>query len=129
MRTEILEKITQNKNIFKVSLINMGINDNELLEIIETIKHSKPTVSVFDFDNNNITDEGAKILSEQLPDFNNIKEISLQFNNIGKEGAIELFSLKKIFSELDILFHGNKIISVSEMDEIERTALFEYSKP
>lgn len=122
MRPELLEKITANKNLLKVNLVNMKINDDEILEIIETVKQVKPTATIFDLDSNNISDKGAKILSEHLSHFVNIKEISIQFNDIGKEGAIELFSLKNNFAELDILFHGNKITDVLEMDEIERLA-------
>lgn len=129
MRPELLEKITGNKNLLKVSLANAKINDDEILEIIETIKQIKPTASIIDLDNNELTDKGMKILSEQLSDFDNINEISIQFNNVGRDGAIKLFSLKKVFPELDILFHGNKITNVREMDEIERLALAESPKP
>lgn len=128
MRPELLEKITANKNLLKVNLVNMKINDDEILEIIETVKQVKPTATIFDLDSNNISDKGAKILSEHLSHFVNIKEISIQFNDIGKEGAIGLFSLKKTFADLDILFHGNKITDVLEMDEIERLARSESPK-
>lgn len=129
MRAEILEKITGNKNLLKVNLAGLKITDNEILEIIKKVKEVKPSVSKIDLDNNQLSDEGAKLLSEELRDFNNITEISVQFNNIGRDGALELFSLKKVFSELDILFHGNKITDVSEMDEIERQALEEAPSP
>lgn len=128
MRAEIREKITGNKNPLKVNLAGMKIRDNEIVEIMEAIKKIKPAVTTIDLDNNNISDKGASILSEHIRDFADIKEISLQYNNIGKEGAIELFSLKKEFSNLDILFHGNKITNVREMDEIERLALTEYPR-
>lgn len=129
MRPEIKKKITENSNPFKVHLVGMKILDNEILEIMETIKKIKPTATTIDLDNNNISDEGAKILSEQIHGFADMREISLQYNKIGREGALKLFSLKKDFSDLDILFHGNKITNVSEMDEIERLALSESSKP
>ena len=129
MRKELLEKITGNKNMLKVNLAGMGISDSEILEIMETIKQVKPTATIIDLDNNNISDNGAIILSKHLGDFKNIKELSLQYNSIGREGAIKIFSLKKDFSDLDILFHGNKIINVGEMDDIERLALGETLKP
>ncbi|CEG56001.1 leucine-rich repeat domain-containing protein [Legionella fallonii] len=125
MRPEILEKITANKNMTTISLVDMEIEDYEIKEIIETIKQRKPTPTIIDLDRNKITDEGAVTLSEQLSDFNEITQLSIQFNNIGRIGAIHLFRLKKDFSELDILFHGNKIKNVSEMDEIEHLALQE----
>jgi Ran GTPase-activating protein (RanGAP) involved in mRNA processing and transport len=101
----------------------MKINDDGILEIMETIQQEKPTTTNIDLDNNNLSDKGAIILSKYLCDFKNLTELSVQFNNIGKEGAADLFSLKKVFSDLDILFHGNKITDADEMEEIERLAL------
>jgi hypothetical protein len=122
MRPEIEKKIDDNLNPRKVSLSGLNICDNEVLEIMEAIKIFKHTATTIDLDNNNISDEGVIILSQKLRDFEDIKEISLQYNKIGKRGAIELFSLKKYFSELDILFHGNKITNTSEMEDIEEVA-------
>lgn len=107
----------------KVNLVNMNITDEEILEVIETIQRLKPEASTIDLDNNNIGDNGASILSKCLQDFHHLTELSIQFNNIGKAGAIELFSLKKNFSDLDILFHGNKITDEGEMYDIENLAL------
>ncbi|KTD40668.1 hypothetical protein [Legionella parisiensis] len=129
MRKEIMEKITGNKNGLQVNLAGMKITDDEILEVLETIKRLKPTASMIDLDNNNLSDLGATILSKHLSDFKNIEELSLQFNKVGREGAIELFSLKKVFPNLDILFHGNKIVNVDEMDEIEHLALGDSLRP
>ncbi|CAM4432628.1 MAG: hypothetical protein LEGION0403_FIIPPAGN_01105 [Legionella sp.] len=123
MREIILTKINENKDSTRITLAGMKIQDNEILEIIETIKIKKPDVSMIDLDNNNISDAGALILSERLCDFENIKELSLQFNNIGRDGALEVFGLKNNFCNLDILFRGNKIVNALEMDQIERLAL------
>lgn len=126
MRPEIEKKIAENPDPLKVNLVGMKLFDDELLDVMKTIKKYKPMMTVLDLDNNKISNQGAVILSQQLRDFDNIKEISLQYNSIGKEGAIELFSLKKTFVDLDILFHGNQITDVGDMDEIERIALAKY---
>ncbi len=126
MREEILKKMTGSPN--RVDLEGMKINDHEIKEIIETIKKYKPTATIIDLDRNNITDTGAAILSEQLRDFEKITELRIQFNKIGREGAIHLFNLKKVFSDLDILFRGNQINDVGEMDDIEQLALLETPK-
>lgn len=123
MRAELLEKITGNNNPLQVNLAGMQITDDEILEIMKTIKGIKPAASLIDLDDNHIGDKGAIILSEQLHGFNTIKEISLQYNEVGREGAMKLFGLKKVFSDLEILFHGNQIMDVGEMYEIERLAL------
>ncbi len=77
---------------------------------------------MLNLDRNQLKDEGAVTLANALRGFHQLSQLSLQFNVIGREGAIALFSLKKEFTHLDILFHGNKIQDVSEMDEIERIA-------
>jgi len=120
MRQEILDKIK--KSTTQVNLMSMEIADNEIDEIMDVILNEKPNTSEFYLDNNTISDEGACILSEALSKFNNITALSIQFNNIGREGAISLFQIKSNFPDIDILFHGNKITNVAEMDEIEKLA-------
>lgn len=129
MRHEILDKIISNRNRFKVNLAGLNIKDGEILGIMTYIKKNQPTATKIDLDNNLISDQGAKILSKHLHDFNDVKEISIQFNNIGKLGAIELFRLKNDFSDLDILFQGNNITNMSEMNEIEQLASVQSYKP
>lgn len=123
MRPEILSKVIESKNSLQVNCANLNITDNEIQEIMDKIQELNPNVSKFVLDNNELSDKGALILSECLYHFRDVKELSVQFNNIGKEGAIGLFSLKRNFLELDIPFHGNKITDVQEMYEIKKLAL------
>jgi len=129
MRPEISTKITTYQNPIKVNLAGLQIKDAEISEIMAYIKENKPAATKIDLDNNLITDEGAKTLSECFRDFSDMQEISIQFNKIGKSGAIELFRLKNDFSSLDILFHGNKITDVREMEVIEQLARSETYMP
>ncbi|MDI9819895.1 MULTISPECIES: hypothetical protein [unclassified Legionella] len=129
MRPEISTIITAHQNSVKVNLAGLKIKDDEISEIMTYIKENKPAATKIDLDNNLITDKGATILSEYFRDFNDVQEISIQFNKIGRSGAIELFRLKNDFSTLDILFHGNNITDVGEMDDIERLARLEKYKP
>ena len=124
MRPEILKKIEGSKHTTRTNLVNMQINNDEILEIMQRIKILQPNISVIDLDSNNLGDKGAFILTECLHDFPQIVQLSLQFNCIGEEGAVSLFSLKKDLPDLDILFRGNKIHSVEKMAEIERKALY-----
>lgn len=71
----------------------------------------------------------SKSFKRKIRDFKNVEELSIPFNNIGKTGALELFRLKNDFSSLDILFHGNKITDVGEMDAIEQSARSQPYKP
>lgn len=118
MRAKILERISGNKSSTKINLANMKITDEETQEIMDTMKQLTPNISTIDLDNNNIGDKGARIISDSLRNFSHLTELSIQFNDIGRDGAIELFSLKKVFPSLDILFRGNQITNVGEMEEI-----------
>lgn len=128
MRKEIERKIAENVNPLKMHLVGLNIRDDEIQNVLEAITPTKDTLTVIDLDDNQISDEGAIILSQALRDFKQIKEISLQHNRIDRKGALALFSLKKYFPDLDILFHGNKIIDASEMDEIENEACSKFSQ-
>ena len=123
MRLEVLQKIEACREITTIDLENMNIVDNEILEIVQKIKLIQPSVSVINLDNNDLSDKGAMILAKYVPDFHHLTELSLQFNQIGKEGALGVFGLKKGLAALDILFHGNKIIDQGEMAAIERVAI------
>ena len=123
MRPEILEKLVQSKNLHQVNLANLNITDDEIQEIFDKIREIKPQATEYDFDCNHITDKGAHILSQNLRDCDQLSSLSIQFNGIDTDGAMDLFSLKQKFPNLQILFHGNRIINVSEMAEIEKSAL------
>lgn len=123
MRSEILKKIDESKNTSQVNLANMAIKDSELKEILTKIKSSYPRLTVLNLDNNYISNEGALILTESLIDSAQLAELSLQHNNMGRKGALSIFSLKRGLPKIDILFRGNNIYDVGEMDEIERLSL------
>lgn len=129
MRQEILDKITGNLNLLKINLTGLEIKDDEISEILTYIKVRQPSATKIDLDNNLISDDGAKTLSTHLQNFIDLKEISIQFNQIGKRGALDLFQLKNNFSCLNILFRGNKITDVGEMHEIEQSARSPSYKP
>lgn len=122
MRREVLNQIDNNPITNQVYLGNLQINDDEIEEIMQKIKSLSPNMSLLNLDGNNLSNEGAIILTNCLHDFGQLNKLSLQFNHIGREGAISLFSLKKTLSKLSIFFHGNKISNVREMDEIEHLA-------
>lgn len=124
MRPELLNKINEcNDNI--VNLNNMKITDDEILEIMKKFETDNLNITVLNLDNNILGDKSASVLAKHLKNFPQIETLSVQFNQIGKEGAIELFSIKKELNQLDIYFHGNKIFDQGEMADIERQALQE----
>jgi Ran GTPase-activating protein (RanGAP) involved in mRNA processing and transport len=129
MRSEILKKIEDGKNSSRINLANMAIKDDEISEIMENLKLSLPDFAVLDLDNNQLSDDGALILAEYLCNFHHLTELSLQYNNIGRKGAISIFGLKKEHANLDILFHGNRIHDVGEIAEIERLSLSSTTHP
>lgn len=117
MRDNVLKKINSSKNRF-VQLAQMNIGDNEIAEIMEKIKEACPEITELDLDSNDISDAGAKTLKEYLNNFE-IKTLSIQHNKIGRDGALALFSHS---AELEILFHGNKITNVTEMEDLKHQA-------
>lgn len=123
MRAEIEKEISENRYPDGFRLVNLKISDDEIREIMGRVKAIKPQTSIIVLDSNEITDKGASILSECLHDFHELTELSVQFNEIGRDGALALFSLKKMSPGLRILFHGNKIIDVGEMSEIASLAI------
>lgn len=125
---EILVKATHSEILIKITnsfvdLANKNISDDDIPLIMAKIFEVNPFVTAYDFDNNKITDKGATFLTQFLSDCENIQSLSLQYNEIGREGTLSIMSLKRKFSELKILLHGNQINKVSEMEEIKRTAL------
>lgn len=129
MRREISQKINDGIKTQKALLGKMNINDDEIQEIMEYIKKVQPNVSTIDLDNNQLCDKGAGILGQMLQDIQTLKQLSLQFNQIGSKGALAIFGLKNERRNLEILFHGNKIRNVSEIAEIEQEARQTGMKP
>ena len=122
MRPDIEKRITEQLNAPSMNLSGMGIQDDELSDIMTCLKTLKPAMACIDLDSNDIGDEGANILSKQLCDFAKMEEISIQYNEIGTAGALLLFGLKKDFPGLNILFRGNAIVDDALMYKIEREA-------
>jgi len=126
MRPEI-EKIIggfQN-NMTQVNLVNLGIRDDEINDIMITLKLYKSSISVINFDNNNLTDAGAVRLVEHLSDFPQMKHLMLQYNKIGEEGLLAIFRLRNIpeHEHLDLLLRGNLIADTGKVEEIKQRAL------
>ena len=123
MRPEILKNIVIAENTNRVNLIGMRILDEEILDIINSIKQKEINLVSIALDKNLIGDEGAIILGQHLTQFKTLTQLSIQFNRIGKEGAIMLFGLTQVLPDLDIFFHGNQITNVSEMEDIKKIAI------
>lgn len=123
MRAELLNKIQHENKSTLINLANLSLGDDEIEEAIKQIQHLNPHACQFNLDNNQLSDQGARLLSSSLRAFSELTELSIQFNHIGREGALALFALKKQFPQLDIAFHGNQITDVGEMLTIEQTAL------
>lgn len=127
MRAEVLDRIKQSKPP-QVYLANLRITDDEIPEIMQKIKALQPNMTWIIFDSNQLSDKGAKALTGFLREFRQLGKISIQHNNIGEEGALALFGLKKDINSLVIHFHGNKISDMGEMIAIERRAIQQESE-
>ncbi len=123
MRPEVQNRVDASAKSTVVDLSNLKINDEEIREIMQKVEPFQSNVTVINLNGNNLSDIGAIILTEYLHDFHKMTGLNIQFNSIGVDGAISIFTLKKEFPNLDILFHGNKIYDVGQMAEIEERAL------
>lgn len=122
MRTKILNKIHKCVDSRSANLSHCEIIDDEILEIMKMIKKIQPNLSEMNLDNNKLTDQCGVTLAKYLSDFKQLQTLSIQFNQIGRTGALSLFGIKKMLPKLDILFHGNLIHNTAEMAEIENIA-------
>ncbi len=116
MRFDVQKRITSGEE--QVDLTNLQIKDQEIEEIVTMMKQITPRLSVLFLDGNQLNDKGAIMLAKALADFERITLLSIQFNCIGKAGAIALYRLKNKFKDLTIAFRGNKIVNQIEMDNI-----------
>lgn len=122
MRTKILNKIYKCVDSRSANLSHCEIIDDEILEIMKLLKKIQPNISEINLDNNKLTDQCGVTLAKYLSDFKQLQTLSIQFNQIGRTGALSLFGIKKMLPKLDILFHGNLIQNTAEMAEIENIA-------
>lgn len=122
MRQIIINKIQQS-HAKQISLESMNISDEEIPGILQLIHQSHPYIDSILLSHNQISDEGALILSKELSRFKNLRTIDLQFNDIDKEGMIALMTLQANHPDLLIALHGNKIRNQGEMEEIKIAAM------
>lgn len=97
MRAEIINQIGKSIDSRLANLANCEIADEEILEILKMIKKIQPKISEINLDNNKLTDQCAIILEKYLSNFKQLQTLSIQYNQIGRAGAISLFSIKKAY--------------------------------
>lgn len=122
MRAEIKQKII-NSNANSIDLSELHIKDTEIKEVAHEIKTKKPGVRNIILEKNNIGDAGAVTLGKEFASLSQLSFIDVQFNQIGKAGALAIFALKLTHSNLTIAMHGNKVTDVTEMKAIEDAAV------
>lgn len=120
MRDEIKVKITTSHPA-EVNLENMNITDTEMGEIAKAIKDLRPGVVNILLKHNQIGDDGAIALSNELTNLSKLAFLDLQFNQLDKTGISAILMLKTTHPDINIALHGNKIADVSEIRKIEET--------
>ena len=123
MKDEIKKKILDACTTNILDLDGLGLREADIQEIFESLGPHKSHIVSISLDRNALGDSEAHFLSNGLKCFSKLSHLSIQFNQIGKEGALHLYSLKKDFPQLNIAFHGNKIRNVATMLEIQQEAL------
>ena len=118
MRKALLDKINAS-NDTQVDLGTMNIIDNEIQELMEYLMCKKLNLRYLNLDQNQVSDPGARVLSQYLSRFPDLQELSIQFNQIGEKGAQQLFQLKQQKNDLVIYFRENQIHDAELMAAIE----------
>lgn len=119
MRDEIRVKITT-LPADQVDLEGSDIQDDEINEIITTIKQHKPNVERIFLAKNQIGTEGAKLIAHEFKSLKQLSQLDLQYNQIGKDGLAELTMLK--VPGFMLALGGNEVIDTTEMKEIQDIA-------
>jgi len=128
MRAEI-KKVIDNSKEVQVLLNNMKIVDSEILEIIQSIKQQRPNVKTITFKNNQIGDEGAKILADELVSVPSLAWLDMQLNQIDKSGMMALFTLRAKNPGLKLDLYGNKVTDAIEAEEMARGPISSQTYP
>jgi len=119
MKDDVIRIIKSHPHNDALDLINKQIGDDDIELVINTIVEKLPKLRELHLDNNSLSDHGAKKLARYLPSLRSLTLLSVQFNQIDKDGANSIFSVRNELTELNILFRGNKIKNAGLMHEIE----------
>ena len=92
-----------------LELTENNINNDGLKILMKALKINK-TLTLLDLDNNNIGDEGAKVLAEVLKQNSTLENLYINRNNISDEGAIALaIALRQNLKLKKLYMNRNKI--------------------
>ena len=92
-----------------LELTENNINNDGLKILMKALKINK-TLTLLDLDNNNIGDEGAKVLAETLKQNSTLENLYINRNNISDEGAIALaIALRQNLKLKKLYMNRNKI--------------------
>lgn len=122
MKPDVITLIKRHPHDAPLDLMMKEIGDADIDHVIKEILKYLPDLRALHLDNNHLTDQGAKNLSQHLPDLHNLQLLSIQFNQINEAGAKFLFNVRHKRPGLDILFRGNKIKDAGLMREIEQNS-------
>jgi hypothetical protein len=118
-KTQHLADLLENNK----SITTLDISNNEGIDF-ETFKDNLKTVNVsltvLNFNNNDIGDDGAKVLSILINDkFRELIELNINSNYIGDDGAIALAEALKINKKLKHLDISNNIFGVEGAETLD----------
>lgn len=94
-----LTKKIQDPNITHLDLSNLGLNDDDILELQELLQHNQ-TITSLDLSNNNITDKSCVFLALMQ----NLRKVDLSHCSIGDNGVETL--VKTQITDSDVSYCG-----------------------
>lgn len=119
MRNEI-QKIIDYSDKKQIDLGDLNIHDEEIKEILLAIKAKFPSLQTLFLNNNQLSDQGAKIIGNELQALDDLVFIDLQFNNLSADGASAIYSDMASHKNFKLALAGTQIIDAEEMYAIEK---------
>lgn len=119
MKDDVFQSIKSQTKLRHLDLSMKDIGDDDIEQVIKAIIEHKPQLRELHLDSNHLSDRGAQSLAKHLRSLDELTLLSIQFNQIDRNGAEFIFNVRDTLSELEILFHGNKIKDAGIMHDIE----------
>ena len=120
MRKEILNIISNVKDK-KIELINLGITDDELPEILKYISKHQPKISCLCLNNNQLTDKSAEKLVQLLSEVKGLVLLDLQSNHFTNQALPTLYQLKGSLPQLKFGLAGNHHLNAGLVDALTKS--------
>ena len=108
----------------------MELADGEMPELMTIIAQERPSIKDLFLDHNQLTDEGAEIVAQNLQALPNLAFITLEYNQIDQKGFTALFDAQYQHGDnkFNLALHGNIMRNVGEVEMLKNKIKSKYIK-